>query len=479
MTNDNSIIKLSADCLLSRYTQINNLFVSEYMKKADDVQIKVYIYGLFLVSNGEEATAEKISKGLGLDDESVKKAYLYWDTFGVVKIRKQDPFFVEYLEISHRSFKPRKIDVAKYADFNKHIQLLISGRMMNPNEFIQYSNIMEGYGFSPEAFILIVNYAVKKNGKNVPAKYITETAINLSGRKILTYAQLDEYFTNYFLQSSSVSDVLEAMNSKRKVETSDYDMFEKWKEMGFSKEAILAGARTLKGKKSIEKLDKLMGELFSSKMFSKEEINKFQNHKNHLFEITIKINKAIAVYYEVLETVVEKYTKRWVDVLGFTENVLVQIAENCFMSGVRTLEGMNMKVEKFAKIGITNTEALAEYMYKFTVKENKIKKIMDLLGFSRKINNFDRENFDNFEKLGMSFDLILFASEKAVGTHSPFPYIYATLKNWKRGDVTTVEEAKKFVTMKVESKKADEIHTQEYSKEEIANAFSSLETFDF
>ncbi len=477
----NGVVKYSSEYVYTKSTDVQNLFLSEYMKNASEVQLKVYLYGVFLIGNTVECSIMGIAKGLSLEEEQVKGAFSYWEELGVVKIRSVSPFFVEYVDLAVRAFKPKKFDPRKYEDFNKELGILISGRMINPNELVEYYNFMEGHGFSQEAFMLIVSYGVKRNGRNVSSKYILQTAINLKNKNIKTYEQINAEFTNYFMQSSVVSDLLSAMKIKRKVEIEDMNLFFKWKTMGFSEEAILEAAKLQKGGKSMQKLDVLIAELLSSKVFEKAEITKYQNHKNMLFELAIKVNKAIGVFYEVLETEVDVYLRKWVDVWGFSEEALMFIAESSFLSGVRTLEGLDDKIEMFRKMGIITKDSLLEYMADFARKESRIKRLLEILGIQRKPNQYDRNSFAGFEKLGFGMDMIEFATEKAIGTYRPFPYILSILKSWKKQGVETVEEAKiakSFQPQPVEKTKKEEIYSRDYTKEEIRDAFASLESLD-
>ncbi|MFI3166249.1 MAG: DnaD domain protein [Bacillota bacterium] len=484
-TSENkSTIIFGAEYIYKSTTDVQNLFLSEYMKHASEVQLKVYLYGGFLISNTRECTVLGIAKGLGISEEEVKSAFMHWEEMQVVKIRSQSPFFVEYLDLSSRVFKPKKFDARKYEDFNKELTFIITGRMINPNELVEYYNFIEGYGFSQEAFLLVASYGVKMKGVNVPSKYIIQTAINLKNKNIKTYQQVEAEFNNYFMQSSVVSDLLTALKIKRKVDFEDMNYLAKWKNMGFSEEGILEAGKLLKGSKSMEKLDGLLCELLASKVFEKSEITKYQNHKNMLYELAIKINKSIGVFYEVLETEVDVYIRKWVDVLGIEEDALLYIAENSFLSGVRTLDGLSDKVESFAKLGIITKEALLEFMAEFAQKESKIKKVLEILGLERKPNAYDRTAYAGFEKLGFSDDIIEYSAEKAMGTYRPMPYMQSILKNWKKAGVSTLFEAKNAQAPNYASggnagnAKKEEIISRNYTKEEIANAFSALETLD-
>lgn len=484
--NDNtkpSVVKFSADYIYKKATGIQNIFLSEFLKNAPEIPLKVYLYGMFLISNTNETRVAEcsddvIAKNLGITKEEVATAFLYWEDLNAVKIRTRHPLFVEYLDLASQAFRPAKFDPRKYEDFNIQLSAMLTGRMINPGEYVEYYNFMEAYRFPQESFLQVVAYAIKRNGRNASSRFIMQTAINLKNKNIKEFSAVNAEFTNYFMQSSVASDLLSAMKIKRKVEMEDMQYLKKWKEMGYDESALVAAAKLLKGSKSMEKFDSVILELFSSKIFEEEEIVAYQKHKNMLYELAIKLNKAIGVYVEVLETVVDVYVRKWVDVYGFSDDALLYIAESSFLSGVRTLEGLSDKVDSFFKMGICTKQGLLLYMQEFIKTEEKIKKILDILGYVRRPNGYDRNCYNGFTKLGTSDELIEFSAEKAVGTHKPYPYMYSILKNWQKGGVLTRAEAEKIKLPQqnaVGTAKKAEISAEFYTKEEIASAFSALE----
>lgn len=110
---------------------------------------------------------------------------------------------------------------------------------------------------------------------------------------------------------------------------------------------MLFAAKSMK-RGSMKKLDEFIGELYSRKVFSKQEIESYADTKKKLYELAVKINKALGVYYETLDAVVDNYTAPWT-AFGFDEESLLFIANYCFKKRKNTLENMDEIVKFFHK----------------------------------------------------------------------------------------------------------------------------------
>ena len=76
-----------------------------------------------------------------------------------------------------------------------------------------------------------------------------------------------------------------------------------------------------------------------------DEMTDFAKHMDELKDLTIAINKNLGVFYESFDHEIEVYISPWV-AKGFEDDALKKIAHHCFISNVRTLDGMNNVVNK-------------------------------------------------------------------------------------------------------------------------------------
>ncbi len=67
-------------------TDVENIFINEYMPAAPGDYVKVYFYALLYAKQGLEMTHENLARELGMSSETVDEAWNYWAKMGAVKI---------------------------------------------------------------------------------------------------------------------------------------------------------------------------------------------------------------------------------------------------------------------------------------------------------------------------------------------------------------------------------------------------------
>lgn len=426
------------------YTGVENVFITEYLKIASGDAVKVYLYGLFLCRNqGGEISLKEFAENVNLTENEVKDVFSYWEEFGLVTVLSVEPLNVEYLPVSSSfSSKPRKFKAEKYADFTKGVQSLISARMIPTNEYTEYFSIMETYGIKPEAMLLIIKYCVSLKGEDIGYKYISKVAKDFGNRDINTIEKVEEELSSYNLRTGEIVNVLKALSSKRKPEIEDLNLFKKWtRELNFEPENIVFAASKIK-KGSMNKLDEFLMELFAMKSFSKEEIKDYIENKEKIYQLAVKINRALSVYMEVIDTVVDTYTKKWLS-YGYQEETLLFIASKCFKSGNNNLPFMDELIEKLYSLGYIDFTSVNDYFEDIKKTDEFIKKMLIISGTSRHPNDWDRKTVDTWKNWGFSEDMILEAAGLASGKSSPIPYMNGILSNWKRDGVFTISQTEK------------------------------------
>lgn len=109
-------------------------------------------------------------------------------------------------------------------------------------------------------------------------------------------------------------------------------------------------------------------------------------------DLAIKVNSAIGVFYESVDGEIETYIAPWL-VSGFDEEAVLTVAKYCFMSGIRTLNGMDSYVKKFLKMGLWNTRSINEYIGKLLDDDRFLKSVLELSGSSRSVTEKDRDYY--------------------------------------------------------------------------------------
>lgn len=430
----------SKEFSLSAFTDVENAFITEYLPVSSGDAVKVYLFGLFLCQHPEQdQSLEQMSKSLNMDGDVIIDCFNYWEEFGLLSVLSKEPLSVQYQPVrSSYSSKPRKYKAEKYTDFSKGLQALLPNRMISTGEYTEYFNIMETYFIKPEAMIMIVKYCTDKKGGDISYRYVSKVAKDFGARGITTVEKVEKELSSYIAKTGVIEKILKAMSLRRQPDIEDSYLLKKWTgELNFDAENIVYAASKLK-KGSMAKLDEFLLELYSMKSFSKEEINAYIDQKQAVYELAIKINKALSVYVDVLDTVVDTYTKKWLS-FGFEEQALLYVASHLFRTGKNTLRDMDELVENLRQRGFITLSGVGEYFESEKKVDEFISKILLTVGVSRRPNPWDRENVNVWKSWNFSEDMILEAAKLSAGKSSPTAYMNGILSNWKNNGVFTTE----------------------------------------
>ncbi len=430
----------SKEFSISAYTNIENLFITEYLPIAGGDAVKVYLYGLFLCSHPDvDQSVLDMATSLKMQEKDIIDCFLFWEEFGLLSIVSKEPFSVQYHPIrSTSSAKPRKYKAEKYSDFTKGLQALIPNRMISTSEYTEYFNIMETYFIKPEAMLMIVKYCIDRKGNDISYRYISKVAKDFGNRSINTADKVEKELSSYIAQTGIIEKILRALSLRRQPDIEDANLLKKWTgELSFDSDNIIFAASKLK-KGSMEKLDEFLLELYAIKSFSREEIAGFLDKKKAIYDLAIKINKALSIYVDVIDTVVDNYTKKWLS-FGFEEDALLFIATHCFRNGKNTLQDMDELIEMLRQRGFITLSSVGDYFEDIKKNDEFISKLLLTVGLNRKPNSWDRENLNIWKSWNFSNDMILEAGKLASGKNSPIAYMNGILSNWKKENVFSPE----------------------------------------
>ena len=475
--------KYSIDMLANNSTAVDNIFINNYLPYADSNFVKVYLYGLYKCqdSNSRDNTIENFANELNLSQEDIEKAFEYWQEQGLVQILNVIPFEVRYLPISDVLNNTKKYNAKKYESFNAQAQEILCGRMITPNEYREYYDIIERFHVEKEALLMIINYCVNIKGDNVGYAYITTIAKDWANQKITTAKQVEERLIEFENLRTGMEYLLKLMGSKRLPNIEERTLYQKWVQEGFDDEVLTYVAKKMKSKNkpSFQAMDILLDKYFAQKLFSTNEIELFEEEKSKASKIAKTITKNLGLYYENLEPVIENYIFNWVN-LGFSENMLEEISNYCFKTNVRTLEGMSKVLEKFHKLGILTENSLAEYFNEVLVVDKKIKTILENIGLSRNVNQFDRDKYKIWKEIWkMPDEIIDYACTLAVGKDQPMQYLAGILATLHDKNITTLEDAKNsYNIISPKSTTQSNFTGRQYSKEEMNALFQSIDEIE-
>ena len=472
-----SFCKFSSSYVLENKTVVDNIFINDFLPYAPDDCVKVYLFGLSRCSNAS-ATDNNITNFanvLNMTIEDVEKAFLYWQEQGLVQVLSTKPIEVRYLPINSNLGNVKKYKVDKYTDFNLQIQEVLSERLITPTEYAEYYDIIDNCHIEPEALVMIAKFCVDLKGGNVRYPYITTVAKNWEKEGVRTSIDVENKIQELGVLDDKVSLVLSAMGSKRKVQLEDVQMLNRWlDEFDFELNTIVYVAKRISNKKKIDMLflNNILLKYYEMKLLSIQEIEEYENNKQEMYNTAKSVVKNLGLYYEDLSKIVDTYVLNWQQ-MGYNKDVLVEIADYCFKSSIRSLEGYNDVVQKLFKLGITTREALNEYLTDKAVVDKQILEILDKLNIKRNVNSFDRTCYKTWtEDWGFSAEMLDYATSLSAGKSSAMQYMNKILSNWKSQNITTLEGAKQTAVPQT-SKPASDKPTA--SQEQLSALFGNLE----
>ena len=473
--------KFGSEFIANNKTEIDNIFINDYLPTAPENCVKVYLYGLYLCTNGDIIDNElsSFAKHLNMSEDDVETCFYYWQEQGLVQVLSTRPIEIRYIPLKNLFNNTKLFKTDKYETFNRMAQEIFEGRReISKTEYGEYYDFLERYHMEQEALIMIMKYCVDSKKSAVGWNYILTVAKNWANEGYLTVEQVEEKLCSFEEKESEIGQVLKALGLYRKSFLEERSLYKKWTdEWDFSLNVILFVAKNLKknSKATFEKIDALLSKYYDLKLFTISDIENYQNRKGEIMSLSKNINKAIGVYYENLETVAENYIIPWLN-LGFDGETLEQIAKCCFKTSVRTLEGMNNFVQKLFKLGIITSESLQKYIDSVVESDREIKNILEKLGVNRNVNYLDRENYKTWKQnWKISDELLLYGCTLSSDKSQPMGYLNRVLSSWHDNGINSIEKAQKFSLPSQSAAKVEPLKGRSYSRDELNALIQSVD----
>ena len=470
--------KFSPSFQSKNQTVIDNVFITNFLPKAPDLCVKAYILGLHKCSLADESanSLEFFTKTLNICEEDVVSIFKYWESEGLVQVLSTEPVEIRYLPLNSTMGNVKKFQVDKYTDFNIQAQELIGKRMIMPNEYVEFYNLIENKHVEQSALLRIIKYCVENKGFSISPNYCIAVALDWQNDGITTLQQVEEKIEELGVVDDQMGLILSQMGTKRKIQLEDKELLNKWLNIyGFELNVILFVVKMLKNKKrrlDVNILDENLNKYFEAKLMSVQEIENYENEKENLYFIAVAVNKELGVYYEDLTKEIDFYVVQWVN-MGFDVETLKLVADNCFKSSIKTLEGFNNIINKLFKLGIVNLNSYMQYISDSLAVDDKIKKILTALNLTRNVNNMDRNFYSTWTNdWGFADEIILHGANLSRDKSNAMQYLNKILSNWNSQGLKTLDKVEGF---KIENADQNSFIHNNYTKEQISSLISNLD----
>lgn len=459
------------------YTLLKNKFITDYMPLCDEIQLKVYLYGLYLSSCplSVDNSIDNMCSVLELQTDEVEKAYNGLSELGLVSVTSLSPLSIKYNTLAQAGYK-KHYKAEKYADFNRQLESIFGENLTLPSQYLPYYEFLEESKMAPEVLLMIARYCVGIKNEKIKPNYVIAVAKNWLGEGVRSIEDVEARISMLELTSDGLRAVGKALNKKSDMSVDDKDLYIKWtKTWGFELQAVLAVIKTAKIKSSMAKLDATLDECFRNNAISLSEATAYIEGKQHLKDLAIAVNKNLGLFYESVESVVEKYISPWL-AKGLEEDAILLIAEYCFSNSVRTLEGMNHVANKFVKEGRLSVQAINEYLSELADIDKTIAKMLEACGTSRAVIKSDREQYAVWKSWGFDDEIILYACSSSAGKNYPMGNAHSLLSRWRQAGLDNLESIKAYGTgASDKSTVAFNESDKKYSKDELSSYLGSID----
>ena len=187
-------------------TEIEDLFISEYMPSAPENAVKVYLLALMFAQHDMPLDVPAMARKLKLDARQIDDAWEYWQKAGIVRRTIKDPqrpgeYDIELLNIREMMFgrrpepvsanteAPFALDDEAFAKLLRDIESA-TGRLLESREPEEVASWIAEYGMAPEVIILGYKYCTQR-GKSNRCRYVAAILKDWTAKGLTTTAQVE------------------------------------------------------------------------------------------------------------------------------------------------------------------------------------------------------------------------------------------------------------------------------------------------
>ena len=188
-------------------TEIEDLFISEYMPSAPENAVKVYLLALMYAKNDMPLDTPAIAKKLRIEARQVDAAWEYWHKTGIVRRIIRDPkrpaeYDIELLNIREMMFgrrpepaqaavsEPFALDDEAFAKLLRDIEST-TGRLLEAREPEEVASWIAEYGMDPDVILMGYRYCTQR-GKSNRCRYVAAILKDWRAKGLVSVEQVED-----------------------------------------------------------------------------------------------------------------------------------------------------------------------------------------------------------------------------------------------------------------------------------------------
>lgn len=273
--------------ILFSYTEIPDVFFTEYMSEANGDFIKIYLCLVFLTKYDKDIKLNDLSKKLNIPLQTIQAALSYWEERGVL-IKKVNGYILNNLqEIElNKLYSPNltlsKEDIKKNED-NKYrakaiecINNMYFQGVMSPAWYSDIDLWFKKYGFDEQVMISLFDYCFNKSALH--KNYVKTVAEAWNKSNIKTYEDLEAYSEKQEKMNKIKKEISKKLGRYSPLTQFEEAYIEKWiLDYGYDLKVINIALKktTSKANPSFDYLDKLISDWHDRNLKTESDVNNF------------------------------------------------------------------------------------------------------------------------------------------------------------------------------------------------------------
>lgn len=442
-TGSMAFISTSRDALKFGSTNVENLFITEYLPSAPDGYVRVYLYALFSAQHPElaEPTLERFAAALGMTTRQVLDAMHYWQRMGIVAARDGEKDGFELLNIRSAMYSGENATaertLSRYASLNARLAE-ITRRSFTPGERSRIYDWIECDKMTEDGVAAVFAYCVSKYGASrATMPRVAAVVRDCVQQRKLTGDDVRSYLEQYDLINSPCRAVLRHLGISRMPTMDEHRMYLKWRdEWGFSPEAILSACAELTKirEPNMAYLDRVMDSLHREGLTTAHAVEMARRTDEQDSDVARKFGRALGA--ASLKREMAAFVYDWLRV-GMTEGAALLLCQACAARGKHTFQEADEFISGFVKRGILD-EAGVKSALAF---DEDCMAVLKALGIERAPTDADRRAVERY-KTALPMEVILCGAEYAREGRKPLSLLNAILTRWAGEGVRTVADAR-------------------------------------
>lgn len=280
--------------MLFSYTELPDVFFTEYLSAASGNFIKVYLYMLFLSKYEKDVKLNDMSKKLALPLNVIQEAIKYWEETGIIT-KKGTGYIVNNIqEIELNKLYSPKLTVSKESVQNmekdksrlnaiENINASFFQGIMSPSWYSDIDLWFKKYNFDEEVMIALFRYCFEKSALH--RNYVKAVADAWYSNNIKTFSDLETYDENNEKIKKIKKNISKKLGLNRSLTQYEEAYIEKWlNEYKYNIDVIEIALKktTSKSNPNFDYLDKIISDWHERNLLNSEAV------KNYLLEFKDK-----------------------------------------------------------------------------------------------------------------------------------------------------------------------------------------------